>query len=97
MPVAVPEQSLRDIQRRRFARAMVPYLLTLPCPMPKCRGVQVFSGRSSQQGMGPLINIHFCDQCGAQEDLADDYYPRIEYRDHDGRPINMNTGKAELR
>jgi hypothetical protein len=93
----VPDQSIRDIQRRRWARPMVPHLLTLPCPMSKCAGLQTFTGRSFTEGMGPLINIHTCGRCGARQDIADDYYPRIEYRTEDGRSINLMTGQAELR
>jgi len=92
--VLVPEQSLRDIQRRRWAQPLVPYVLTLPCPVSGCEGVLYFTGRSSKAGTGPLINIHTCDRCGGRADLADDYYPRIEYRNHDGRPVDMATGRA---
>lgn len=95
--VIVPDQSLADIQRRRFARPMVPHVLTLPCPMPTCRGVMCFTGRSFQDGMGPTVYIHMCDTCGARQDIAEDHYPRIEYRDHDGRPINMANGRTFLR
>lgn len=95
--IVVPDQSLRDIQRRRWARTVVPHLITLPCPMPKCDGLQTFTGRSFQNGIGPLINIHTCDRCGARQDIADDYYPRIEYRNDSGRPVNLKNGRTEDR
>ena len=94
--VVVPDQSLADLQRKRFARLIVPHMLILGCPMSRCRGNQCFTGRSYQDGMGPLVNIHTCDKCGARQDISDDYYPRIEYRD-EGRPVNMKTGRTEER
>jgi len=87
--------SLRDVQRRRFARPLVPHLLTFPCIHPKCDGLFTFTGRSFQQGMGPLINIHTCDRCGQELELADDYYPRLIYRDGSAT-VNINTGRVEL-
>lgn len=93
----VPDQSLADLRRRVWARKVWPHMLTITCPM-KCKGgLMTFTGRSYQDGMGPLVNIHECDKCGAREDIANDYYPRIEYRNEEGRPINLRNGKAELR
>jgi hypothetical protein len=89
-----PDQSLADIARRRWALPLVPHLITLPCPS-RCTGLMVWTGRSSQQGMGPLINIHECDTCRLREDLADDHYPRIEYRTLEGRTVNIERGRVD--
>ncbi len=48
-----------------------------------------WTGRSYTEGCGPTVNIHECTKCGAREDLAEDWYPRIQYRDLDGRIVNM--------
>ena len=90
-PKMARDQSLADLQRRVWARPLVPHLLNLQCC--ECRqgqsGLMCWTGRSYQDGMGPLINIHECTVCGVREDIASDWYPRIAYRDKDGRDVNM--------
>jgi hypothetical protein len=87
-----PQQSIADIQRRIWSRRVNPYLLTLPC-LNRCEGgLMLFTGRSYQQGSGPLINIHTCSVCGEEEEIAEDYYPRLEYRDEDGRQVDLAKG-----
>jgi hypothetical protein len=86
-----PEAKLVDVL---FARPLVPHLLTFPCVQPKCDGLFTFTGRLYRQGVGPLINIHVCDRCGQELELADDYYPRLVYRDGSAT-VNINTGRVE--
>jgi len=88
----ITDLSIADIRRNRHARPLVPHLLTLPCPSCRGRGHLVFMGSSHTQGMGPLMNHHQCDVCEARTDLADDYYPRLEYRDG-STTIDVSTGK----
>ena len=82
------EQSLADLDRREWARPLVPHLINLACSA--CSGgLMRWVGRSYQDGMGPLINIHECTKCDVREDLAGRYYPHLAYRDRDGRDVNM--------
>jgi hypothetical protein len=79
------ERSLADLIKARTEETLVPVLVRSCCPERGCRGFLEFSGRSYQQGMGPLINIHYCTHCGIRDDLAEQYYPRVIYRDAQGQ------------
>jgi hypothetical protein len=74
------ERSLAELDRARDEDRIIPYLVQSHCPEPGCRGFLTFSGRSDQDGMGPLINIHYCNVCQIRDDLAQEYYPRVIYR-----------------
>lgn len=90
----VPDQSLADTDNLRREHSVVPVFVTLRCPMKKCEGSMVWTGRSYQDGMGPLVNVHRCDACEARQDIADDYYPRLEYKGAwTDRYLNLKTGK----
>ena len=95
MAKTITDQSLTDVKRRVWARPMVPHLLTLQCAARCDGGMMRYTGRSHTQGTGPLVNKHECDKCGALEELADDFYPRIQYRDQDGRIVDAPTGNVD--
>ena len=97
MAHTITDQSLADVRRRQWAEPLVPHLMTLSCAR-RCGGRMVFDGHSSTQGMGPTVNRHVCSECGVNEEIADDHYPRLEYRTTgEGRVVNLATGRREPR